>query len=126
MWRIAESSCERKETADIDIFVTSRNGDRKNMQSIGIASRSPLRIRKWNQLSQFRWTSTKVIRIKKLRLATFRQWAKGQKEAASERPTVLHICFLRTRSPSPNMTTVFHAWLYGRFIDTGQPHEKKT
>ena len=31
----------RKETVDIDILVTSRNGDRKIMQSIRITSRSP-------------------------------------------------------------------------------------
>ena len=31
--RIPESSCARKETVDIDIFVTSRNGDRKIKQS---------------------------------------------------------------------------------------------
>ena len=35
---IPESSCARKETVDIGILVTSKNGDRK---------------RKWNQLSQF-------------------------------------------------------------------------
>ena len=52
--RIPESSCARKETADIDIFVTYRNGDRKIMQSIRIKSRPPSRIRKWNQFSQFR------------------------------------------------------------------------
>ena len=28
--RIPESSCARKKTVDIDILVTSRNGDRKN------------------------------------------------------------------------------------------------
>ena len=27
--RISESSCVRKETVDIDIFVTSKSGDRK-------------------------------------------------------------------------------------------------
>ena len=32
--RIPESSCARKETVDIDILVTSRNGDRKIMQSV--------------------------------------------------------------------------------------------
>ena len=51
--RIAESSCARKETVDIDILVTSRNGDRKIMQSIKITSGPPSRKRKWNQLSQF-------------------------------------------------------------------------
>ena len=53
------------ETVDIDIFVTSRNGDRKIMQSIRITSRPPSRKRKWNQLSQFCRTSTKVIPIEK-------------------------------------------------------------
>ena len=51
--RIPESTCARKETADIDILVTSRNAHRKIMQSIRITSRLPLRKRKWNQLSQF-------------------------------------------------------------------------
>ena len=32
--RFRESSCARKETFDIDILVTSRNGDRKIIQSI--------------------------------------------------------------------------------------------
>ena len=40
---IPESSCARKETVDINILVTSRNGDRKIMQSIKILSRPPLR-----------------------------------------------------------------------------------
>ena len=50
--RIPESSCARKETVDIDILATSRNGDGKIMQSIRITSRPPSR-RKWNQSSQF-------------------------------------------------------------------------
>ena len=50
---IPEFSCVRKETVDIDILVTSRNGDRKIMQSIRITSTPPSRKRKWNQLSQF-------------------------------------------------------------------------
>ena len=50
---IPEFSCARKETAHIDILVTSRNGDRKIMQSIRIMSRPPSRKREWNQLSQF-------------------------------------------------------------------------
>ena len=49
--RIPEFSRARKGTVDIDILVTSRNGDRKIMQSVRITSRPPLR--KWNQLSQF-------------------------------------------------------------------------
>ena len=51
--RIPESSCARKETVDIDILVTWRNGDRKMMQSIRITSRPSSRKRKWNQLSKF-------------------------------------------------------------------------
>ena len=50
---IPESSCARKETVGIDILVTSRNGDRKIVQSIRITSRPNSRKRKWNQLSQF-------------------------------------------------------------------------
>ena len=38
--RIPEFSCVRKETADIDILVTSRNGDRKIMQSTNYQSAS--------------------------------------------------------------------------------------
>ena len=54
MQKIPESSSARKETVDIDILVTPRNGDRIFMQSIRITSRSPSRMRKWNHLSQFR------------------------------------------------------------------------
>ena len=39
--KILESSCGRKETVDIDILVTSRNGDRQIKQSIRITSRQP-------------------------------------------------------------------------------------
>ena len=51
--KIPESSCVRKESVDVDNLVTSRNGDRKIMQSIRKMSRSPTRKRKFNQLSQF-------------------------------------------------------------------------
>ena len=46
--RIPESSCVRKETVDIDVLVTSRNGDIKIMQSIRIMSRPSSRKWKWN------------------------------------------------------------------------------
>ena len=36
---IPKSSCARKETVDIDILVTSRNGDKKIMPSIKITRR---------------------------------------------------------------------------------------
>ena len=45
--RIPEFSQARKKTVDIDIRVTSRNGERKTMQSI--RSRPPSRKRKRNQ-----------------------------------------------------------------------------
>ena len=44
--RVPEFSCARKETVDIDILVTSRNGNRKIMLSITITSRPPARKRK--------------------------------------------------------------------------------
>ena len=50
---ILKSSCASKETVHIGILVTSRNSNRKIMQTIRITSRPPLRIRKWNQLSQY-------------------------------------------------------------------------
>ena len=51
--RIPEFSHARKETVDIHIPVTSRNGDRNIIQSIRIMSRPRSRKKKWNQLSQF-------------------------------------------------------------------------
>ena len=63
--KISGSSQAKKETFDIDIPVTSRNGDRIIMHSFRITSRNLSRVRKWNQLIQFRWTSTKVIPTEK-------------------------------------------------------------
>ena len=51
--RIPESSSARKETVDIDILVSSRNRERKIMQSTRITSTPFLRKRKWKQLNQF-------------------------------------------------------------------------
>ena len=51
--RVPESSCARKETVEIDILVTSRNGFREIIQSIRLMIRPPSRKGKWNQLSQF-------------------------------------------------------------------------
>ena len=44
--RLPDSSCARKKTVDIEILVTSRNGDRKIIQSIRITSRPSSRKRK--------------------------------------------------------------------------------
>ena len=52
--RIPGSSSARKEIIDIEILAASRSGDRKSMRSIRITSRPPTKIRKWNQLIQFR------------------------------------------------------------------------
>ena len=52
--RIPEPSCARKETVDIDILVTSRNGDRKIMKSIRMTSRLPSIIIKQNRFRLFR------------------------------------------------------------------------
>ena len=43
-----------KETVDIDIIVTSRNGDRKIMSSIIILSGPPSRKSNWKQLTQIK------------------------------------------------------------------------
>ena len=43
--RIPEFTCARKQTADIDILITSRHGDRKIRQSFKIRSRHPSRKR---------------------------------------------------------------------------------
>ena len=52
-YRIPEFSHAKKETVDIDILLTSKNGDRKIMQSIRITSKPTSRKRKLNQLSHF-------------------------------------------------------------------------
>ena len=59
--RIQEYSCIRKQTVDIDILVTSRSGHIKIKESLRISRRPSLKKFKWNQLSQFSRTSTKVI-----------------------------------------------------------------
>ena len=63
--RIREFSCAMKKIVDIDILVTSRNGDIEIMQSIRKTTRPPSRKRTGNQLIQFWRTSTKVIPIEK-------------------------------------------------------------
>ena len=54
-------SCTKKKTVDIDILLTSRNGDKKIMQFIRITSRPPTKIRKGNQFRQFKLASIKVL-----------------------------------------------------------------
>ena len=42
--RIPESSCAIKEAVDIDLLITSRNGDRKFIQPVRIASEPAMRM----------------------------------------------------------------------------------
>ena len=57
------------------------------MQSIRITSRPALRIKKWNQLSHFRWASTKVIPMEK-------------KTFAGYISTMSQVCFFSRTDPS--------------------------
>ena len=51
---IPESSYARKETVDIEIFKTSKNGDGKIIHYIKITGEPPSRTRIWNHFNQFR------------------------------------------------------------------------
>ena len=65
------------------------------------------------------------LRKVRVKFGTFGHWVKGSQEVASEGPTVLNIGFSRLSGQvqvaawdtSPDMTTVFHARSYGRFIE---------
>ena len=70
--RISECSCARKGTVDIDILVTSRNGDRKIMQSIRITSRPPPRKRKWSLAEPVQMNI--VIPLENYQSNTFRKY----------------------------------------------------
>ena len=112
--RIPGSSSARKETVDIDILVTSTNGHRKIMQSIRIISRPPSRKRKWNQLSQFGRTSTKVIPTEKTEA--------GHISTKSQGPAVLHICFCSLSNNSKQQLgapaqTWQQYFIHGRMVD---------
>ena len=123
---ISKSSCARKETVDIDMYLTSRNDNGRIMQSITTSGTSS-RIRKWNQLSQFRWASAKIVPIR-LKLATFRRWPNDSIKA-SVGPKHLHVQFC-SLSNIPKLQlgarTVFSARSYGRFIEIESiPRRKK-
>ena len=95
----------------------------KIMQSIRISSRPASRIRKWNQLSQFRWTSTKVMPIEKTLAGYISAVSQEFKRSSKWRTNSLAYLFLKliwhlqvaTRSTRSDVTTVFHAWTYGRY-----------
>ena len=50
---VPKSSCSMNKINDINILVTSTNCCRRIIQSIRIMGRPPMRMGKWNQLSQF-------------------------------------------------------------------------
>ena len=78
---VLESSCAREKTVDKDIVLTSRNGERKIMQSARITSRPPVRKRKWSQLSHFCRISTKVIPIEKTKASHISTMIEGFKRS---------------------------------------------
>ena len=74
MQRIPEASCVSKKTVDIDILVTSGNGDRKIMPTNRINKQTSLKIREMElvepvHLQKNRYYSNTYR--KKLKLATF-------------------------------------------------------
>ena len=84
----------RKETVDIDIPVTSRNGDKKIIQSIRITSRPPSRIVEPVQPVQINFYQSNTYR----------------KDSGQLFQVV-------TRSTCPDTTSVFHTWLYGQLVE---------
>ena len=74
MQRIPESSCVSKKTVDIDILVTSGNGDRKIMQTNRTSKETSLKNREMELVEpvhlQKNWYYSNTYR-KKLKLATF-------------------------------------------------------
>ena len=54
-----------KETVDKEIFLTSKNGDRKIMEFIGLTSRPPPRIREWDQFEPVQMNTYQSNKFKK-------------------------------------------------------------
>ena len=90
--RIPESSCAMKETVDINILVTSKNGDWKIMKSIGITSRT-LENKEVEPVEPVQMNIYQSNTYRRLKLVTCRRWARGSREAAREGAAVLHIHF---------------------------------
>ena len=86
-----QSSCARKEMVDIDVLETSRKSNRKIMQSIRITSRPSSRKRKWDQLSQFWRTSTKIPHFHNEPRVQEKQQLKGQQSC------ILIFCLLESQ-----------------------------
>ena len=120
--RIPEFSCVRKETVDIDILVTSRNGDRKIMLSIRITSTPPSRKRKVEPVEPVLKNIYQSNTYRKyLSWPHFDDEPRVQeKQQVKDQQSCISVfvsCLTNPGYTSPGMTTVFHTWAYGRFID---------
>ena len=122
--------CEER----IYFLVTSRNGDRKNMQSIRITSRPLSEIRKWNQLSKFRWASTRKIPIEKTQpgyLSITSQWFQSGKQRKDQQSCIfvfvaLLIFSSRDYEHQPrNDNSIPCMDIRQIYRDTQQPRKKK-
>ena len=123
--RIPEPSCARKETVDIDILVRSRNAERKIMQSI----------KNYKQTSHKNKEVEPVepVQINIYKSNTYRKdlsWLYidneprvQERQQVKDQQSSISVFVAYPRIPSSNqdnsldMTTVFHAWQYGRFIE---------
>ena len=124
MQRIPESSCVRKEIVDIDFLLTSRNADRKIMQSIRIMGRPEHENKEVEPVEPVQMNICQGNTYRKdLTWLHFNNKPAGSKEATSEGSTVLHIhfCSLSNNSKKqlgiPAQTWLFHAWSYDRFTE---------
>ena len=122
----------RKQTVGIDILVTSRKGDRKIMQSIRITSRPPMRKKEVVQAEpvQFNFYKSNTYR-KDLSWLHFNDEPRAQERYKikdqhknQREPAYVFVAYLTipssnlghqvaSRGTSPDVTTVFHAWVYG-------------
>ena len=112
--RIPECNRAKKETVDIDILVTSRTDDSKIMQSIRITRRLPSRKWKWNQLSKFWRTATKVYNTYRKDLT----WPHFDNEPRVQKKQQVKDQQSCISGTNPDVKTVFHTWVYCRFIET--------
>ena len=92
--RIQESRRARKETVDIEILLTYRNGNRKMVLSIRITSKSAKRRSKWKQFIQFRWASTKVIPIEKTQVDDISTMSQGFIRSCMRRTNRHHLVII--------------------------------
>ena len=90
--RILESSYVREENIDIDILVTSRNSDWK-VTVYQNNKQTSLKNKEVEPIEPVQMNIYQSSTCVRLRLAIFRQWGKGSREATSEGPTVLDIHF---------------------------------